>query len=296
MWYYQINEKAEGPIEDDQLQALIASRTISRKTLVWKDGLADWIPAEDTELSARFPSGPPPITRRENAPPLPPKPSIPSTAPFPLGFHNPTRLASWVSALLALSLLVAVVAIWSSSQQLDLLERIKSRGQFTMAEANASDARQRLIGVMQLILFVTTAIVFGRWIYVVARNVRIFGAQNLRFTPGWAVGFYFVPVANLWKPYQAMKEVWKASRTPGGWEREKGSFILGFWWTFWVISCLVGQMSLRAAMSPQKPNDYIDAATFTMFSDVVDIPLCIFAIFLVRSLSTRQVATATNVS
>ena len=215
---------------------------------------------------------------------------------MPAGFQNPQPLANWLTALLILSLLFGLVAIWSSSEQLDLLERIKRHGQFTMAEANASDARQHLVGIIQLLIFIATTIVFGRWIYIVARNVRSLGAQGLKFTPGWAVGYYFVPVVNLWKPYQAMKEIWKASRNPTDWKHEKSSFILGLWWTFWIISCLVGQMSFRAAMSPKKPNDYTDAATFTMFSDVVDIPLCIFAILLVRSLSARQLASATNVA
>ena len=79
-----------------------------------------------------------------------------------------------------------------------------------------------------------------------AKNVRSFGAQNFRFTPGWAVGYYFIPVADFYKPYRAMKELWKASRSPRDWQNEKNSFILGLWWTFWVISSVAGQLSMRS--------------------------------------------------
>lgn len=299
MWYLQNGDAAEGPLDDQQIFDLIRAGSITRQTPVWTEGMVDWTAAGDTVLADRLRSVPPPIKKPTALPPLLVSTTPPvqlATGPLPAGFRDPSLLCNWLTALLVLSLLFGLVAIWSSSQQLELLERIKVRGQFTMAEVTANDTRQQLIGIIQLVIFITTVILFGRWIYIAAKNVRALGAQDLLFTPGWAVGYYFVPVVTLWKPYQAMKEIWKASRSPKNWESEKGSFILGFWWTFWIISCLVGQMSLRAALSPKTPNAFTDAATYTMFSDVIDIPLCIFAIILIRTLSARQLETAANVA
>jgi hypothetical protein len=299
MWHFQNSGATEGPFDEQQVQDLIRSGSITRRTLVWTDGMEDWAAAQDTALAKCFQSIPPPIKTATASlpPPISPPPlrAVPARG-LPAGFRDPRSLTNWLTALLILSLLFGLVAIWSSSEQLDLLERIKSRSNFTMAEANASDARQQVVGIVQLVIFITTAIVFGRWIYIAALNVRSLGAQNLQFTPGWAVGYYFIPFANLYKPYRAMREIWKASKSPEAWEREKSSFILGLWWTFWIISCLVGQMAFRTAMSPRNPTDYNDAASFAMFSDVVDIPLCIVAVLLVRSLSARQLAAATNVA
>ena len=42
-------------------------------------------------------------------------------------------------------------------------------------------------------------------------NARQLGAADMRFTPGWAVGWHFIPIAWFWKPYQAMTEIWRAS-------------------------------------------------------------------------------------
>ena len=42
------------------------------------------------------------------------------------------------------------------------------------------------------------------------RNARAFGS-SMSISPGWAAGWFFVPIANLWMPYQAMKEIWQGS-------------------------------------------------------------------------------------
>ena len=57
----------------------------------------------------------------------------------------------------------------------------------------------------------------------------------MRFTPGWAVGWYFVPIAWFWKPYQAMAEIWRASRNPAEWRGEPVSPLLAGWWVLWIV-------------------------------------------------------------
>lgn len=43
-WYYAENNERRGPIEDAAFQTLVASGTIKPDTLVWRDGLSDWVP------------------------------------------------------------------------------------------------------------------------------------------------------------------------------------------------------------------------------------------------------------
>lgn len=45
MWYYALGESEHGPISDDEMQALIASGTVTPTTQVWKEGMAEWGPA-----------------------------------------------------------------------------------------------------------------------------------------------------------------------------------------------------------------------------------------------------------
>ncbi|HSF89252.1 MAG TPA: CD225/dispanin family protein [Saprospiraceae bacterium] len=67
-YYYTDGKERFGPFTIDQLK----ERNISESTLVWKDGLPDWVPARNlSDLEGLF----------ANTPPLPPAVSEPYTNP-----------------------------------------------------------------------------------------------------------------------------------------------------------------------------------------------------------------------
>jgi hypothetical protein len=74
-----------------------------------------------------------------------------------------------------------------------------------------SDVVTGIVGLAQFILAIITGITFLRWIYRSNNNLRALSGESMTFTPGWSVGWYFIPIANLWKPYQVMNEIWKVS-------------------------------------------------------------------------------------
>ena len=43
-WFYALNGQQLGPVSDSQLDTLLQSGAIDAKTLVWRDGMADWQP------------------------------------------------------------------------------------------------------------------------------------------------------------------------------------------------------------------------------------------------------------
>ena len=66
LWYYVQPKSSEkcGPLADDAIRDLFFSGAIPSKTLVWREGFADWIPASDAFLvagaSSDVPSAPVP--------------------------------------------------------------------------------------------------------------------------------------------------------------------------------------------------------------------------------------------
>jgi len=278
MWYFQNEDAADGPHDDVRFAELIHSGAIKAATLVWTQGMDQWAPAEDTRWADSFHSGPSSLP-----PPMPMVP--PQTSAALSGYKTPAGLARVISLLLILSIVAELAWALSSASQLELLGRIHRHGQFTMAEARASDACQRALSGVHLALFIFTAIFFARCVLISARNVRAFGARNLQFTPGWAVGYYFIPVLSLWKPFQAMEEIWRASASPELWEHEKSGALLGCWWTFWILANVVGQVVIRLS----DPDTTMAAL---MVANIANIVLDILAMMLIRGLAARQIATA----
>jgi len=74
------------------------------------------------------------------------------------------------------------------------------------------------------------------WIYRVRRNLVALGVPGLRFTPGWSIAWFFIPVMNLFRPWQVMKETVQASQslTPGAdplaWKTAHYSPLVHLWW------------------------------------------------------------------
>ena len=43
-WYYEQNGQRQGPVPESELPGLLASGAINQRTLVWREGLANWTP------------------------------------------------------------------------------------------------------------------------------------------------------------------------------------------------------------------------------------------------------------
>ncbi len=49
------------------------------------------------------------------------------------------------------------------------------------------------------------------WIYKAYKNLTPLRAYHQEFSPGWAVGWWFIPFLNLVRPYQVVREVYNES-------------------------------------------------------------------------------------
>lgn len=102
---------------------------------------------------------------------------------------------------------------------------------------------QEWIGWIYLVLFLLTAVPFLRWQYLACHNAFAIRAaisgqdhhsvlRSPYVTPGWSVGFYFVPIANLWKPYVAMREINESTANLTDVSVAK---LLPLWWFLWLF-------------------------------------------------------------
>jgi len=207
-------------------------------------------------------------------------------------YREMNGITNLLKILLAVFFAAAVIGFISSWLQFQLL----TRESFSHAEAQANDIRQHFVALFTVLVYLVTAVVFGRWIYRANRNVRALGAQGLRFTPGWAVGYFFVPIFNWWRPYQAMKDLWRASQNPAAWQGIKPGSILGIWWGLWLASNLIGYAAMQDGL---KAHDLatLKMATFSLLvEEVVRFPLCVCAFLIVTQIDDFLNAAKMNIA
>lgn len=194
-------------------------------------------------------------------------------------FLDISRLTRLLKILLYISMAGDIISLISYWFQLELLRR----GVFSYSERLANDERQAIIALFSFTLFLITGVMFARWIYCANRNVRDLGAQNLRFTPGWAVGSFFIPIGFLWLPYQAMKDLWRASKNPADLQSVKTGFVLRGWWTLLIIFFLLGNTLFHAGTS-----DLLEHTIRYIIYYAVKILICIVTIILVSQIFDSQ--------
>jgi hypothetical protein len=199
------------------------------------------------------------------------------------GFRD---LATYTTALtwtLRAGAALAIVGILSSSLQLDML----SRG-FSQSEGAANAQRVVAVAGATVLLRLFTFFFFGRWIVLAHRNLDALGAQYLEYTPGWAVGWFFIPIANFWKPFQAMRSLWRNSHSVRLAELQEDTWVLPTWWALWLLFVFMGYVSQDVSMRAHDFDGYRTVTQLAIAGGVVDVALCAVASVLVARIWRAQ--------
>ena len=148
-------------------------------------------------------------------------------------------------------------------------------------------AAAALLAIVELVLFVGCAVVFLVWLYRASDNARALGARDMMVSPGWAVGWYFVPLANLGMPYVTMRDLWKASARPRDWQVENAPVTIALWWACWIVANAAGLIAFRIALEMGKE---AMAATsgLGLASEIFNIPAALLLSRLVAGIQAMQ--------
>lgn len=60
-WHYEENGQRKGPVSAQEIEQLIAAGKITYGSMVWKKGLSDWQPVENSGLKIFLQDSPPPL-------------------------------------------------------------------------------------------------------------------------------------------------------------------------------------------------------------------------------------------
>lgn len=209
-------------------------------------------------------------------------------------FKSLEYLSEWIVGFLLLEIVVAVGAIASEAYGLSLINEIRFGGDEAIRLAEAVDSLQSKIAWGQSAIILLAGVLVLVWIYRMNKNARALGAEGMKFTPGWAVGWYFIPIANLWKPYQALKEIWQASAKPGDWAAQYRSPLLPCWWGLWIVYTSLAQGAYRTSRRVENLEDLKVASWMWMASDFSRIAVDAVFILLVIQMTTLQRASASH--
>lgn len=144
-----------------------------------------------------------------------------------------------------------------------------------------------MISIATLVVLVLCFILVGCWIYRASANAHTL-SDEMTISPGWSVGWYFVPIANLFKPYQAMREIWMASHFRGNWHGESTPQSVVAWWALWLITNIIANISLRLSMGESSGDVIGTTVMMDVAVAVLNVPLCLILMSLIRQIAAAQ--------
>lgn len=164
-WYYSKNGNQLGPIGTEEIQSKLASGEIASSDLVWKDGLADWLPA-----------GQVPELRVVNQAtrPVSPSPAVQNSPYSPPVAHAPVSPVSYnaqvIPNYLWQSIVVTILCCWPLGipgiVYAAKVDGLKARGDIAGAMAASKNAKMWTgiafgLGLTVIVIYIIFALVVG---------------------------------------------------------------------------------------------------------------------------------------
>jgi hypothetical protein len=144
-----------------------------------------------------------------------------------------------------------------------------------------------LVALPALGMMIVCVVVVGMWIHRASANAHAL-SDEMTISPGWAVGWYFVPIMNLVRPYQAMREIWMASHFRGNWHGEPAPGILGWWWGLWIVTNILANVSFRLSLNLE-PGETLDLVILLdLATAFLNVPLSLALISIMRRTAKAQ--------
>lgn len=203
--------------------------------------------------------------------------------------------AIWTCVLLGFFILFTLLAVAADIEQAYLTGQLRD-GEFVSSDdLDESRTLFDAMKALQVLAVLGAAPLFIWWMQRAVRNLLALGATGQKYSPGWAVGWWFIPLANLVQPAKVLLEAWKGSaprqllEPDDSWRSRPANALIIVWW----LGCVAGWLSSNFIVSRIDPLDVNDPdrMAWAIAAGVIDAALILLAVatvVLVTRLTRRQ--------
>lgn len=212
---------------------------------------------------------------------------------------EPSSLGGLRTALTVLFVVISVASLLSAAAyagRIGYVDDVRESGSIEPGRAEDADAFVGAAAVLWLLLFLATASVFIVWQYRHAANARLLGAKGGVSGPGWAIGGWFIPLANLVIPALNLYANGRASDPEGRHvapAERRGPAIVVVWAVCWGFAAMLDR-GAQSTIPDELSADYLDrlqrADGLSLAANLGQIAAAVLAIVMVRTLTIRQEA------
>ncbi|GAA4757323.1 MULTISPECIES: DUF4328 domain-containing protein [Flavobacterium] len=161
-----------------------------------------------------------------------------------------------------------------------------------VTEAENNDLRQSILGILYILVYITSVVFFIRWFRRAYYNLHT-KIDHLSHSEGWAAGSWFIPFICLYRPYQIMKEMYTETVDYLEDQNKKignqyYSYFIGFWWTLWIISNFLGRIYFKETMNADTISELLESNKLSIINTAISIPLALVTIKVIYDYSNLE--------
>lgn len=205
-------------------------------------------------------------------------------------WRDQRTLERTLNALFALVAMAALARVVALGHRLLALDEPAARDFFERArDADAVvDTATTVMGLAALAL----APCFIVWIWRAAKNQHALGREPERLGSGWALGGWFVPLANFVIPVLVAQDLWRGSdiaiaRGDPRWRIGARSWLIGWWWGLFLVPML-GWPVADAGDRTQTLSELRGANLLALVTMLAACAAAVLGLLVVRRLDERQ--------
>lgn len=153
-----------------------------------------------------------------------------------------------------------------------------------------------LFGLTMFVVSIGASVLFYIWFYQALKNLHDLRLHGLSHSPGWAPGSFFVPVFNLFRPHQIMKETWNGSRQIAEtgdadsnlWISYGTPALIHFWWIAFLLMCAAPFATSMGNLIPETPEELVRSSWAGIIETTIDLMALFAAMAIVRRVGAFQ--------
>ncbi|PZP51133.1 MAG: hypothetical protein DI598_03930 [Pseudopedobacter saltans] len=192
--------------------------------------------------------------------------------------------------------LLSLTSFFSKFLQYRLLVNIQEGDIYTDNQLTNSDLRENIILFAYIIAYVISVVMFIRWFRRAYYNLEQ-KESFLSYTNATAAWAWFVPIFNLYKPYQMMKEMFSKTELllenndiqP---RKNLKTSILALWWVLWIVNGIADRLDYASSKNLETMDEFLSSSIVSMVHNFLRLPLAFVTILFI----TRYAANETLIS
>lgn len=199
--------------------------------------------------------------------------------------------AKFAQIFLYIILTVELFSIVSKFFQIDLLKDMKNGVTVTIIEANLNDLRELIINILYIIAYILSIVFFIMWFRRAYYNLHL-RVKNLSCSEGWAAGVWFVPILNLFRPFNIMSELYRETKKylikNNRLNFNIPEFYIVIWWTMWIFIGFSESIINQLYKNSTKLQDLIEHSYLDVFTSIFNIILGFITIIIIKNYSKLE--------